>query len=78
MSYGRISLGLKNIRKNFGLAVFLIMISGYIFHMEIKLREGDQNTIFNEFPADDLPYVSFNLFNPEDIIAEEQQMKVER
>ena len=46
--------------------------------MKVELREGDHNTIFNEFSVDDLPYVGFYFFNPEDIVAEEEKLKVER
>jgi len=58
--------------KHLGGAILFNGVSRYLFHMKIELRERDHNAIFDKFPVDDLPYFSFNFFNPENIITEEE------
>ncbi len=45
--------------------------------MQIYLRERDGNIIFNKFPVNDPPDIRFDILYPKDVVAEEQQFKIQ-
>jgi hypothetical protein len=45
--------------------------------MQVNLRERNSNVVFNKFPVNDPPDIRFDILYSKDIVAEEQQFKIQ-